>query len=298
MPGMVTPATIGWNIVSSSCRPEEVPRRLRRVRRLVEVGEAEQRRAHQRREDRDARPSRSGSTANSIDEQVRPGVHLVLRLGAGLLDRPRLDDREQPLRVTAGAGGGGRGERGRGGGGRGAGAAAAGDVAAAAGRAALRALGPLEQVRGDLGAALGARRPRPACRRGGGRSLGRAAASAARRVGGRRLGGGRSASPPSSPGTGRPSALRRSVAALQQVFGDRRPSSAPLAYSGPEMPPSFRTRQKWTAMKMTMTNGNSSTWSTYHRSSVSLLISFEPEQHVLHRRYRRPGCSPSCSCRR
>ena len=59
---MVTPATIGWNIVEQLLEPEEVPRRLRRVRRLVEVGEPEQRRAHERREDGDARPSRSGST--------------------------------------------------------------------------------------------------------------------------------------------------------------------------------------------------------------------------------------------
>ena len=43
-----------------------------------------------------------------------------------------------------------------------------------------------------------------------------------------------------------------------------------FAYSGPEIPPSLRTRQKWTAMKMTMTKGNKSTWSTYQRSRVSI----------------------------
>ena len=52
-------------------------------------------------------------------------------------------------------------------------------------------------------------------------------------------------------------------------------------YSGPEMPPSLRTRQKWTAMKMTMTNGNSSTCSTYQRSSVSLPISLDPSSTYL-----------------
>ena len=49
-----------------------------------------------------------------------------------------------------------------------------------------------------------------------------------------------------------------------------------LAHSGPEMPPSLRTRQKWIAMKMTMTNGSISTCSTYQRSSVSAPISLPP----------------------
>ena len=42
------------------------------------------------------------------------------------------------------------------------------------------------------------------------------------------------------------------------------------------MPPSLRTRQKWTAMKITMTNGNISTCSTYQRSNVSPPISLRP----------------------
>ena len=42
------------------------------------------------------------------------------------------------------------------------------------------------------------------------------------------------------------------------------------------MPPSLRTRQKWMAMKITMTNGNISTCSTYQRSSVSVPISTPP----------------------
>ena len=41
-------------------------------------------------------------------------------------------------------------------------------------------------------------------------------------------------------------------------------------------PPSLRTRQKWMAMKMTMMNGNISTWSTYQRNRVSGPISAPP----------------------
>ena len=185
MPGMVTPATIGWNIVSSSCSPRKYHGAFDGFGVLL----------------KSARPSSGARTsaekmvsaavtiriaANSIDEQVRPGVHLVLRLGAGLLDRPRLDHREQPLRVTAGAGG-------RCGAGSVAVAAAAAPVPAAATSpppppaARTAALRPLEQVGGDLGAALGRRRPRAAGvgRRRGGRlgrgRVGRGLARARRR---------------------------------------------------------------------------------------------------------------------
>ncbi len=64
-------------------------------------------------------------------------------------------------------------------------------------------------------------------------------------------------------------------AALQEMFGDLGHRLV-LPYSGPETPPSLRTRQKCTAMKMTITKGNNSTWSVYQRSSVSPLISLEP----------------------
>ena len=47
-------------------------------------------------------------------------------------------------------------------------------------------------------------------------------------------------------------------------------------HSGPDMPPSLRTRQKWMAMKMTITNGSMSTWRTYQRRSVSEPISTPP----------------------
>ena len=42
------------------------------------------------------------------------------------------------------------------------------------------------------------------------------------------------------------------------------------------MPPSLRTRQKWMAMKITMTNGNINTWSTYQRNKVLVPISTPP----------------------
>ena len=42
------------------------------------------------------------------------------------------------------------------------------------------------------------------------------------------------------------------------------------------MPPSLRTRQKWIAMKITITNGSIRTWSTYQRNNVSVPISTPP----------------------
>ena len=90
---------------------EEVPRCLRRVRRLVEVGEFEQRCIHedaeQQREGRDEQ--RGGELCG---EQVRPDVDLVHRLGLDILDGAGFHDRQQTLGVTARAGGRRRGERG------------------------------------------------------------------------------------------------------------------------------------------------------------------------------------------
>ena len=193
--------------------------------------------------------------------------------------------------------------------GRGAAAAVAGTALRPRGRRARRRhrprglapRGPLEQVRGDLGcrsrsstssaggplaAAAGAPSTRPRSRRLAG------ASARARRA------GGLAAAPSSSPGTGRPSALRRSLLRCRRCSGISAIFSSSSAYSGPEMPPSFRTRQKWTAMKITITNGNNSTWSTYHRSNVSLLISLDPRSTYLTDCSRTPACSPSCSCRR
>ena len=136
---------------------EEVPRRLRRVRRLVDVGEAEQRRLHQRREDGDERRQREDR--RELDhEQVRPDVHLVLGLGARLLDRTGLDDGQQALRVTAGTGARRRrrGDRGRGAR-RATGRRGRGLAAATAGERGLALARTLEQVRGNAALVFGDR---------------------------------------------------------------------------------------------------------------------------------------------
>jgi hypothetical protein len=157
---------------------------------------------------------------HELDEQeVRPRVDLVLWLGLDVLDRAGLDHGEQALGVPAGAGGRrgpwGRTARYR----RATGCAtpAASPLAAPLG---LGGLGALQEVRRDRLSPAGAAAPR--------RGLG---------------------------GSGRPrSALSR---AAWLASGGVRGSSVMGVppYSGPEMPPSLRTRQKWMAMKMTITNG-------------------------------------------
>ena len=118
----------------------------------------------------------------------------------------------------------------------------------------LGRLRALEQVGGDL-----ATRPRAAA----------SPRAAAPRLGAASSAGARSAA-------GRLGLLRGLLGSLAEVFGDLGHGSLHLTYSGPEMPPSLRTRQKWIAMKMTMTNGSISTCSTYQRSSVSVPISAPP----------------------
>ena len=165
------------------------------------------------------------------DQQVGPHVDLVGGRGLDVLDRARLDDGEQALGVTLGAlghgsgRGGHRGGRGRGGrGGGGLRCRAAGAARPAARPAGGRGSCSPSSAAPAAGAAAGRRRRRRAAGRGG-----RAA--------------------------GRPGARPTGAAGVRerQLMG-----SAHLlaAYSGPEMPPSLRTRQKWMAMKMTMTNGN------------------------------------------
>ena len=88
----------------------------------------------------------------------------------------------------------------------------------------------------------------------------------------------RAASPASPPRPWRP---RPSCGPLRPACGGVRgsrswPSRLRSIYSGPEMPPSLRTRQKWIAMKMTMTNGRNNTCSTYQRNNVSVPISLPP----------------------
>ena len=130
-------------------------------------------------------------------------------------------------------------------------AAGGGDLGGRGGVAALGLglgrLRPLEQVGRDLALGLAGaarRRRRPA-------RVGVAA-------GGGRLGAG----------------LLGSLAEVLRDLGHRRFAS--LDHSGPEMPPSLRTRQKWIAMKMTITNGSIRTCSTYQRRSVSVPISAPP----------------------
>ena len=195
------------------------------------------------------------------DQQVGPHVHLVGGRGLDVLDRPRLDDGQQALGVTLRA----RGHR--------APAAVATAVAAAAAarrrrrrrrrRCRRRRCGPAggrgscspSSAAAAVAASPPARRRPPPARRGG-----------RRRSGGPALGG----------------PLAAGVRGPQPWAASRHGRLASEPHSGPEMPPSLRTRQKWMAMKMTMTNGNISTWSTYHRSSVSVPISTPAEQHEPH----------------
>ena len=44
--------------------------------------------------------------------------------------------------------------------------------------------------------------------------------------------------------------------------GPAAPHAADGCHSGPEIPPSFRIRQKWTARKIAVTSGSSMMWST------------------------------------
>src|SRR5581483_6599514 len=129
-------------------------RRLGRVRGLVEVGLLQQRRPDESGEDRHQRHQRE-QRDELADQQVRPGVDLVLGLGPGLLDRAGLDDGQEPLGVAPRPGGGG-GRRGGGGGGGPAGGG--GRRSSGGGRRGLAALlgrpaggGAGQQMGGDLG---------------------------------------------------------------------------------------------------------------------------------------------------
>ena len=166
MPGMVTPATIGWNIVSSSCRPRKYHGAFDGFGVWLKLASSSS--GAFTKIEKIEREGGAGEGGDELDdEQVGPDVDLVLRRGLDVLDRAGLDDREQALGVTARAGG----DRRRravadGGGDRRPAAARLGDR----GRRrsppalALAALRPLEQVRGDLrlAASLGGASPSPA----------------------------------------------------------------------------------------------------------------------------------------
>ena len=253
--------------MSSSCRPRKYHGAFDGFGVWLVLASSQQRGVDEHREDEREREARQRGDELG-GEQVRPGVHLVDRCRLDLLDRAALDDGQQALGVPTGAGADGH-LTGAGRGGHD-GARTLGEGDGATRRRRLAAGG----VVGALGLGLGGARaleevgrdPRLGLRRGGGR------------LGGWRLGSRRGVG---RAGIGRLLVARR-LRPLQQVFGDLghetpiRSAQRASHHSGPEMPPSLRTRQKWIAMKMTMMNGNSSTCSTYHRNSVSGPISAPP----------------------
>ena len=184
-------------------------------------------------------------------------MDLVLRGGLDVLDGAGLDDREQALGVPAGAGrerwaGCGRGD---GAGRRGAVATAVPPPpASVSSPPSAFALADLERSRRWAGMRLAS--PEAAA--------GSAAPPSA----------GASAVAPDSAALAASAFLRASSARLRRCSGIS--AMVQLPHKGPEMPPSLRTRQKWIAMKITMVNGSISTCRTYHRRSVSELISAPP----------------------
>ena len=273
---MVTPATIGWNIVSSSCRPRKYHGALEGFGvRLKLASFSSGALTKTENTSRNAVHSQGGHELDH--QQVGPGVDLVDRRGLDVLDGAGLDHGEQALGVAAGAGGARHAPR----------------PAPPCSRGAARRRAPPRgrRRRRRRGRGLGGR-----LRSAGGRDARaprRSAASAAAASA-----GARPRPPPLAFGRGLGPGL---LGPLAEVFGDLG-HGAILAigpecgHERPEMPPSLRTRQKWIAMKMTMTNGSISTWSTYQRSSVSAADLDAAEQHEAHLRCRTPACSPSCWC--
>ena len=99
-PGMVTPAIIGWNIVSSSCRPRKYQGAFDGFGVwLVLASCSSGALTKMEKTNVKARQSQRGDELGG--QQVRPRVHLVDRRRLDLLDRAGLDDRQQPLGVTA-----------------------------------------------------------------------------------------------------------------------------------------------------------------------------------------------------
>ncbi len=247
---MVTPATMGWNMVSSSWRPRKYQGALDGFGVWLRLASVEQRGVHEDREDQHER--RAGQGGHELDrQQVGPDVDLVLRGGLDVLDRAGLDHGEQALGVAAGAGGDGR----RGG----------GDARRRPGR---------WRPRCRRAGGLGGRRRRPwRGRPWPARAGARGSCSRPRRRRGR-VGRGRGLL--GGLGGGRLGAGL--FGSLAEVLGDLGHGVSPPTYSGPLMPPSLRTRQKWIAMKMTITNGSISTCSTYQRNRVSVPISAPPSR--------------------
>ena len=247
---------------------EEVPRRLGRVRCLVGVGQLQQRRIDEHREDEDERGAGEGGDEFG-GQEVRPRVDLVDRRRLDVLDRARLDDGEQALGVPTGT-------------------SADGYARSGTGRCARRRRRPCRRPRPRQRMPRPVRRRRPPCLFGRpSRPCCAAAgvpgcASRTRRPRVRR----RLIRRRGSAGAGVSAALSRAAAARFRRCSGISVMESPHPkcngrcghpdHNGPEMPPSLRTRQKWIAMKMTMMNGKNNTCSTYHRRSVSEPISAPP----------------------
>src|SRR5207253_2812593 len=106
-----------------------------------------------------------------------------------------------------------------------------------------------------------------------------------RRSGGGRLGAGGAGRLPDPSGGGALLVERGALFGLQalHIGGSLERSSH---QSGPEMPPSLRIRQKWTAISTAVMSGMAMTWSTYQRTRVLSLISKPPIS-------RKRVCSPT-----
>ena len=241
--------------MSSSCRPRKYHGALEGLGVKLKLARGEERGVDHRREDQEERGHGQGGH-ELAHQQVGPHVHLVGGGGLDVLDGAGLDDREQALGVTLGA----LGRRGGSGGHRGGGGRRRAAVWVAV---AVPPPPVATAAAGGRGSSRRRRRRRPPPRHRRPRAPPAARGRRPARLGARPTGGGGVRG-------------RHSCVGLMWVMLPPR-----RAYSGPEMPPSLRTRQKWMAMKMTMMNGNSSTWSTYHRSRVSVLISTPPRSTNL-----------------
>ena len=98
---MVTPATIGWNIVSSSWRPRKYHGAFDGFGVWLTLASSSS--GAFTTIENTSRNARAGEQGDELDDQqVGPDVDLVDRRRLHVLDRAGLDDGEQPLGVPAG----------------------------------------------------------------------------------------------------------------------------------------------------------------------------------------------------
>ncbi len=102
-PGSVTPATMGWNIVSSSCRPRKYHGALDGFGVALKSASSSSG-AFTKIEKISKNAVTASAATNSTTSRCGHDVDLVDRRRLDVLDRTRLDHREQPLGVTTGAG--------------------------------------------------------------------------------------------------------------------------------------------------------------------------------------------------